>query len=93
MSRRPKANVQVLNRTDLAAGCLRIEVSCRFSTTGLTSIATERIGLTVPVLITTACYEHESRCGECDVSQAHERGDQHIRTVTEDAWNAAGDEE
>ena len=87
MSRRPLASVRVLQRPDLAEGCLRVEVECRYGTTGLTSIAADRIGLTVPVLITAACYEHESRCGDCDTSQAHERGDQQVRAETKRTWN------
>jgi len=87
VTRRPIATVTVLQRPDLAEGCLRIEVSCRHSTTGLTSILTDRIGLTVPMLITSACFAHEERCGQCDVSKAHEQGDQAIRTATDEAWD------
>jgi hypothetical protein len=89
MSSPPIASVRVLQLPDLAEGCLRVEVECRFSTTGLTSIAADRIGLTVPVLITSACFAHEERCGECDTAQAHAKGDQAIRTATENAWQAA----
>src|SRR5438067_9892848 len=87
MSRRPLATVRVLQRPDLAEGCLRIEVECRYGTTGLTSIAADRLGITVPMLITSACFAHEERCGECDTSQAHEQGDQAIKTATDEAWD------
>src|SRR6266498_5948505 len=88
VSRRPLASVRVLQQPDLAEGCLQIEVECRYSTTGLTSIAADRIGLTVPMLITSACFAHDERCGECDTSQAHDQGDQAVRIATEDAWKA-----
>jgi hypothetical protein len=83
--------VRVLQRPDLAEGCLRIEVDCRYSTTGLTSIGRDRIGLTVPMLVTSAVFAHEEKCGQCDTSAAHEQGDREIRTVTENAWREAQD--
>jgi hypothetical protein len=89
MSRQPMVSVRILQRPDLGPDALRIEVECRHSTTGLTSLGRDRIGLTVPMLVTSACFAREGRCGRCDTSQAHERGDQQIRTVTENAWNAA----
>src|SRR6266536_300630 len=88
VSRRPLASGRVLQQPDLAEGCFRIEVECRYSTTRLTSIAADRIGLTVPMPITSACFAHDERCGECDTVQAHEKGDQTIRTATDNAWNA-----
>ena len=89
MSRRPIAQVRVLRRPDLAEGCVRVEIECRFSMTGITSIPSKQLKLTVPVLVTAACYEQESRCGECDTSKAHQQGDQALRTYTDQVWDAA----
>jgi hypothetical protein len=52
------------------------------------SIATEWIGISVPRLITWACYAHEERRGDRDTFRAHDRGGQAIWTAADDAWNA-----
>jgi hypothetical protein len=87
MTRRPLAQVRILKQPHLAPDAVRVEIDCRYSTTGLTSIPSEALRLTVPMLVTQACYEHEARCGECDVSEAHAQGDQQVRVETERAWN------
>jgi hypothetical protein len=66
----------------LGEGAVRIEVDCKHSTTGLTSVPGP-LDLPTPALITAACFEHEARCGECDVSQAHARGATGLRAETE----------
>jgi hypothetical protein len=88
VSRRPIASVRVLQRPDLGEDCLRIEVDCRYSTTGITSIPSERVGLPVPALITAACFEHEARCGRCDASEVHAAGNRALREETERIWTA-----
>ena len=88
MSRRPLAIVRVLHRPDLAEGCVRVEVDCKLSTTGITSIPSERVALPVPALITAACFEHEVQCGRCDVSEAHAEGSRALREETERIWAA-----
>jgi hypothetical protein len=87
MSHLPIASVQVLQRADLADGCLRIEIECRYGTTGLTSLPGPS-ALPVPALITAACFEHEARCGRCDVSEAHAEGNRALREETERIWAA-----
>jgi hypothetical protein len=41
MTRRPLAQVRILKRPDLAPDAVRVEVDCRYSTTGSTSIPSE----------------------------------------------------
>jgi len=91
MTGRPIAQVRVLKRPDLAPGAVRVEVACRYSTTGLTSIPSEVLKLTVPMLVTSACYLHEERCNRCDTSEAHDQGEQHVRDWTEAMWPAMQD--
>jgi hypothetical protein len=85
--RRPIAEVRVVRMPHLHPDAVRIEVECSASCTGFTQIPSERFSLTVPVLITSACYDHEARCGECDVSLAHEQGDREARAELERTWN------
>jgi hypothetical protein len=88
MSRRPIASVRVLRMPHLHPRAVRIEVECSASTTGLTQVPAETFDLTVPQMVTAAVFEHEARCeGDCDTTQAHQRGDQQIRAETERAWN------
>jgi hypothetical protein len=86
MRRRPIATVRILKVPQFARDAVQVEIECRFSTAGLTSVAAERIGLTVLMLVTSAVYAHEECCGACDMAQAHERGDQAIRAATDEAW-------
>lgn len=86
--RRPIATVRVLRLPQLAPGAVRVEVDCRHSTTGITSLPGGPLELDVPMLTTIAVYTHEEQCGSCDTSDAHERGDERIRDATERA--AAG---
>jgi hypothetical protein len=86
MNRRPLATVRVLRRPDLAPDAVRVEIDCRYSRTGLTSIPSEALRLTVPMLVTSACYLHEERCNRCDTTEAHALGDQRVRDWTEAMW-------
>jgi hypothetical protein len=88
MSRRPIATVRVLTLPHIADGCVRIEVECRYSTTGLTSIPGPAIALTRPQMVTAAVFEHEQRCGDCDTGAAHRQGDTRLRDQTARAWAA-----
>jgi hypothetical protein len=85
MVKRPMATLQVLRQPHIAPGCKRYEVDCRSSTTGLTWIPGP---FEVPEdhLILAAGYEHEERCGECDVSDVLARGDQHLRRLVDESW-------
>lgn len=79
MKRQPQANVTVLRQPHIAPDAVRVEIGCRHSTTGLTSIPGPRAPMTKAELVTAATLEHEARCGECDTTAAHDQGDQHIR--------------
>ena len=87
MNRRPIAVVTVITLPHLHPDAVRIEVECRHSMTGLTSIPGPMLALTRPQMITAATFEHESLCGECDTEDAHEQGDQRIRAMTDRAWD------
>ena len=82
----PKATLRILRRPDLAPGAARFDVDCRYSTTGLTSAPTPALSMTDDMLIFTAAYAHEERCGPCDVSDVLDRGDQQMRALTEELW-------
>ncbi len=88
MSRRPTARVRILELPRLAAGCVRVEIECPASRTGLTQVPGPMQALTQEQLITAAVFEHEARCGECDTEPAHVRGDPAIREQTDREWDA-----
>jgi hypothetical protein len=75
VSRRSIAQVRVLKLPHLHPEALRVEIDCRHSTTGLTSVPSPAISFTRPQLVTTAVIEHEARCGDCDTTEAHQQGD------------------
>jgi hypothetical protein len=87
VSRRPLATVRILKQPDLSPDAVRVEIECRSSTTGLTSIPSKAIRLTVPMMVTQATYAHEERCGACDTTEAHAQGDQRVRERTEQTWS------
>src|ERR1044072_4784768 len=87
MNRRPIATVRVMKMPRLHADAIRIEVSCPHGTTGLTQVPGPMLALTREQLITSACFEHEARCGRCDTEPAHARGDRQIREETDRAWD------
>ena len=84
----PRATLRILHQPHIGRGVVRFEVDCKYSTTGLTHVPSPAIPLTDEMLILAAAYAHEERCGECDVSQVLERGDQEIRDWTERTWAA-----
>jgi hypothetical protein len=84
---RPQATVRVLSLPHIDAEAVRIEIDCRYSTTGLTHVPSALVALTRAMLITNAIYAHEERCGDCDTAQAHEQGDPAVREATEAAWS------
>ena len=84
--KQPRATLRILRRPDLAPGAIRFEVDCRYSTTGLSSIPSPVLPMTDEMLILAAGYAHEERCGECDVSDVLDRGDQQARAATEELW-------
>jgi hypothetical protein len=88
MTRRPIAEVRILEQPHLHPEAVRVEIECRYSATGLTSIPGPMLALTRPQMITAAVFEHESLCGECDTEAAHQQGDQRVREQTDRDWEA-----
>jgi hypothetical protein len=89
MSRRPIAEVRVIRMPHLAAGCIRVEVECSASTTGLTHVPGVAFEMDTPMLITTAAFAHEERCAaDCDLTAVHAKGDHRAREETERAYAA-----
>src|SRR5688572_25679336 len=87
MIRRSSATATVLKRPDLAEGCVRVEVECPASRTGLTQLPGLMQALTTEQMVTAATFEHEARCGRCDTEPAHAQGDRQTREQTDRAWN------
>ncbi len=82
----PKATLRILRRPDLSAGAVRLEVDCRYGTTGLTQITAEGCPrLAVESLATILAYRHEEECGRCDLADVHARGDRELRDMVERA--------
>ena len=82
----PRATLRILRRPDLRPGAARYEVDCKFSTTGLTHLPAPGIDLSDGVLILAAGHEHEFRCGECDLADVLDRGDQQLRELVDREW-------
>ena len=82
----PRATLRILRRPDIRPGAARYEVDCRYSTTGLTHLPAPGIDLSDGVLTLAAAYEHEARCGRCDLSDVLDRGVQRLRRVVDEEW-------
>ena len=82
----PRASLRVLHQPHLGPGVVRFEVDCKYSTTGLTHVPSPAVPLTDEMLILAAAYEHEARCGECDLADVLDRGDQRLRRVVDEEW-------
>ena len=88
MKRRPIATIRVTALPRLAAGCVRVEVECRGSFTGLTGVSGGAVELDTPALMTACAYAHEERCDAgCDLEAVHAKGDQRVREGAERVWN------
>ena len=72
----PMATVRVLHLDELIEGAVRVEIDCPSSTTGYTSVPGAALSMSLPQLITMACFTHEEACGLCDTSDARKQGDQ-----------------
>jgi hypothetical protein len=83
MSRRPIAVVTIIQMPRLHPEAVRVEIECRYSITGLTSIPGPLFALSREQRITSATLGHEARRGQCDTRNAHEQGDQQ----TSRPWN------
>ncbi len=85
-ARRPKATLRILRRPDWGDDAVRLEVDCRYGTTGITQITAEGCPrLAVESLATILAYRHEEECGRCDLADVHARGDRELRDLVERA--------
>ena len=87
MSARPIAYVRIRTLVHGSPGAVRVEVGCRYETTGLTQMPGPMLALTREQMVTAAVYAHEERCGLCDTEPAHGKGDRRVRAMTERAWD------
>jgi hypothetical protein len=83
MKHPPIAQVRILEQPHLHPEAVRVEVECSGSTTGITHVPGGALEFDTPTLTTMAVYEHQARCGDCDTSEAHQRGSQPIREHVE----------
>ena len=85
MKKKPRATLRILRRPDLGADVKRFEVECRDAVTGITSIPGP-IAMPDDALALAVAYEHESRCGQCDLTDVFARGNQELYELTERVW-------
>ena len=89
MRRAPIATVRVIHRPDFGDAAIKVEVACPDRVTGLLNVLGDaEPKLRGAVLVLAACFEHEARCGACDLSEAREQADVEIRAAPEGAWSA-----
>jgi len=89
MGRRSSATVKVIHRPDFGPLAIKVEVGCPGHVTGLLNV----LGDSPPevrgaLLIIAACFEHEARCGRCDLTDAREQADVEVRVAPDEAWGA-----
>ncbi len=73
-----------LGRPDWGEDAVRLEVDCRYGTTGITQVAPAGCPrLAVESLATMLAYRHEEECGRCDLAEVHARGDRELRELVE----------
>ncbi len=85
-ARRPKATLRILRRPDWGADAVRLEVDCRYGTTGITQVAPDGCPrLATESLTTVLAYRHEEECGRCDLADVHARGDHELYELVERA--------
>jgi hypothetical protein len=72
---RPSATVRALDLGHVLDDCVRVEIDCPASTTGITYVPGGAIEMDTSLLTTMAVYEHEDRCGACSTEEAHQQGD------------------
>ena len=84
-----RATPRVLPLPDLAPGCKRFEVDCRYATTGLTWVPGP-VDLPDEDLALMAAYTREERCGACGVWPVPARGDGDLRAMAERAPTTLG---
>jgi hypothetical protein len=83
------ATVKVTHRPDFGDEAIEVEVTCPERVTGLLNVLGDaEPGLRGAVLILAACFEHEARCGRCDLSEVREQANVEVRAAPEEAWAA-----
>ena len=86
---RPIATVKVIHRPDFGPLAIKVEVGCPGRATGLLNVLGEAPpGVRGALLIVAACFEHEARCGRCDLTDTREQADVEVRAAPEEAWAA-----
>ena len=60
MSAWPTATVRLMTLRHVYLDAVRIEIECRYGTTGLTSVHGSRLTLTRPRMVLAAVFEHEA---------------------------------
>ena len=89
MAYRPAATIKVIHRPDFGPLAIRVEVGCPYGITGLLNVLGEaRPEIRGSLLIVAACFEHEARCGRCDLSEVRRQADVQVRAAPEEAWVA-----
>ena len=89
MGRRPIATVKVIHRPDFGPLAIEVEIRCPDRVTGLLNVLGEaRPELRGALLIAAACFEHETRCGGCDLSEARDQADVLVKAAPGEAWVA-----
>ena len=84
MNKTPRATLRIIDQP--ALGAVRLEVECDGSVTGLTHVPTAACELPDELLVTVVAFEHESRCGACDLEDVFAQGSQEARELAERLW-------
>jgi hypothetical protein len=87
---RPMATVRVIHRPDFGPQAVRIEIVCSSGVTSITGVSRQRLSpqVRVPSLIAAGCFEHEARCGACDLTEAYQQAEVDLRVAPAEAWEA-----
>jgi hypothetical protein len=85
---RPVAMVRVIHRPDFGLQAVQIEVMCPAGVTSVTSTSRGHLSPDVRVssLIATACFEHEARCGGCNLTEVYQQAQVDLRVAPSEAW-------
>ena len=85
---RPMATVRVIHRPDFGPQAVRIEILCSSGVTSITGSSRQGLSpqVRVPSLIAAGCFEHEARCGTCDLTDAYQQAEVDLRVAPAEAW-------
>ena len=86
--KRPMATVRVIHRPDFGPQAVRVEIVCPSGVTSITGVSQRRLSPQVRVasLIAAGCFEHEARCGACDLTDAYQQAEVDLRVAPAEAW-------